>query len=412
MEFEIFELTNGIKVIHQQKSGEAAHFGLFVNVGSRDEDKNETGLAHMLEHCMFKGTTNRKAFHILNRLDNIGGELNAYTTKEETSIHSSFLKQYYQRAIELTFDIAFNPTFPEKEITREKLIILDEFYAYKENPSDQIFEDFDQIIFPNHSLGRNILGEPKHIKKAKRNNLSTFHSDYYHPSNMVLSSVGDISSSQLKKWLEKYLPKHSGTGKTVQRIAPSDYVPMHQVVKKPVHQAHIVIGNQAYAYSHPKKRSLILLNNILGGPSLNNRLNLNISEKHGFAYHLESNYSGFSDSGEFSIYMGTDHKQLDKSIELIYKELDKLKTNKLGTLQLTQAKQQIKGQIALGNESGLNIMLALGKSLLTYGKVDLIEDIYRQIDQITASDLLEVANDIFDTEKLSSLIYVPKNYQS
>ena len=229
---------------------------------------------------------------------------------------------------------------------------------------------------------------------------------------MVLSSVGDISSSQLKKWLEKYLPKHSGTGKTVQRIAPSDYVPMHQVVKKPVHQAHIVIGNQAYAYSHPKKRSLILLNNILGGPSLNNRLNLNISEKHGFAYHLESNYSGFSDSGEFSIYMGTDHKQLDKSIELIYKELDKLKTNKLGTLQLTQAKQQIKGQIALGNESGLNIMLALGKSLLTYGKVDLIEDIYRQIDQITASDLLEVANDIFDTEKLSSLIYVPKNYQS
>jgi predicted Zn-dependent peptidase len=184
------------------------------------------------------------------------------------------------------------------------------------------------------------------------------------------------------------------------------------VVKKQVHQAHIIIGNQAYAYSHPKKRSLILLNNILGGPSLNNRLNLNISEKHGFAYHLESNYSGFSDSGEFSIYMGTDHKQLDKSVDLIYKELDKLKNKKLGTVQLNQAKQQINGQIALGHESGLNVMLALGKSLLTYGKVDLMEDIYKQINAITASNLLDVANEIFDDKKLSSLIYVPKNYQS
>ena len=410
MEFEIFTLSNGIQVIHQQKSGDAAHFGLFVNVGSRDESEKETGLAHMLEHCMFKGTDNRKAFHILNRLDNIGGELNAYTTKEETSIHSSFLKQYYQRAIELTFDIAFNPTFPEKEITREKLIILDEFYAYKENPSDQIFEDFDQIVFPNHSLGRSILGEPKHIKKAKRDQLTQFHSDYYHPENMVLSSVGDITTTQLQKWLEKYLPEKELSGKTVSRTAPSEYTPIKKLVKKQVHQAHIIIGNQAYAYSHPQKRSLILLNNILGGPSLNNRLNLNISEKHGFAYHLESNYTGFSDSGEFSIYMGTDHKQLDKSVDLIYKELDKLKDKKLGTVQLNQAKQQIKGQIALGHESGLNIMMALGKSLLTYGKVDLMTDIYNQIDQITASDLQNVANEIFDSSQLSSLIYVPKNY--
>ena len=410
MEFEIFKLSNGIQVIHQQKSGDAAHFGLFVNVGSRDENEKETGLAHMLEHCMFKGTTNRKAFHILNRLDTIGGELNAYTTKEETSIHSSFLKQYYQRAIELTFDIAFNPTFPEKEITREKLIILDEFYAYKENPSDQIFEDFDQIVFPDHSLGRTILGEPKHIKKAKRKSLLGFHEDYYHPDNMVLSSVGDITAKQLAKWLEKYLPQHSGKGKMVSRQAPTSYTPLQQVFKKQVHQAHIIIGNQAYAYSHPKKRSLILLNNILGGPSLNNRLNLNISEKHGFAYHLESNYSGFSDAGEFSIYMGTDHKQLDKSISLIYNELDKLKNKKLGVVQLTQAKQQIKGQIALGHENGLNIMLALGKSLLTYGKVDLLTDIYAQIEAITASDLMDVANDIFDSKQLSSLIYVPKNH--
>ena len=410
MEFEIFSLSNGIQVIHQQKEGDAAHFGLFVNVGSRDENEKETGLAHMLEHCMFKGTSNRKAFHILNRLDTIGGELNAFTTKEETTIHSSFLKQYYERAIELTFDIAFNPTFPDKEITREKLIILDEFYAYKENPSDQIFEDFDEIIFPNHSLGRTILGEPKHIKKAKRKNLVQFHSDYYHPDNIVLASVGNTSAKQLKKWLEKHLPQREFSNKIVSRTAPSEYTTVQELKKKQVHQAHIIIGNQAYSNNHPKKRSLILLNNILGGPSLNNRLNLNISEKHGFAYHLESNYTGFADSGEFSIYMGTDHKQLDKSTSLLYKELDKLKNQKLGSVQLNQAKQQIKGQIALGHESGLNIMLALGKSLLNYGKVDLIEDIYQQIDNITSSDLLDVANEVFDTNQLSSLIYVPKNY--
>ena len=409
MEFEIFRLSNGIQVIHQEKLGEAAHLGLFVNVGSRDESPEETGMAHMLEHCMFKGTTKRKAFHILNRLDNIGGELNAFTTKEETSIHSSFLKQYYERAIELTFDIAFNPTFPEKEITREKLIILDEFYAYKENPSDQIFEDFDQIVFPDHSLGKTILGEPKHIKKAKRKNLVAFHNDYYHPENMVISSVGNISIKQLRKWLEKYIPNHSGKGKLVSRVAPTSYFTTEKTIKKPVHQAHIIIGNQAYSHTHDKKRSLILLNNILGGPSLNNRLNLNISEKHGFAYHLESNYTSFSDAGEFSIYMGTDHKQLDKSISLIYKELDKLKNKKLGAVQLNQAKQQIKGQIALGHESGLNIMIALGKSLLTYGKVDLMETIYQQIDNITSEDLIDVANEIFDSKLLSSLIYIPKN---
>ncbi len=410
MEFEVFTLSNGIRVIHQQRSGEAAHFGLFVNVGSRDEKSNEIGLAHMLEHCMFKGTTKRKAFHILNRLDNIGGELNAYTTKEETTIHSSFLKEYYQRAIELTFDIAFNPTFPEKEITREKLIILDEFYAYKENPSDQIFEDFDAIIFPNHPLGRTIIGEPKDIKKARRKTLMEFHNAYYHPKNMVLASVGDVSVKQLSKWLEKYLPENLGSGMEVSRTAPTEYHPVKELRKKQVHQAHIIIGNSAYSYNHPKKRSLILLNNILGGPSLNNRLNLNISEKHGFAYHLESNYNGFSDSGEFSIYMGTDHQQLDKSLELIHKELKKLRDTKLGTVQLNQAKQQIKGQIALGHESGLNIMLALGKSLLSYEKVDYIEEIYRQIDQISAADLLDVANEILDPKQLSSLIYAPKNY--
>jgi predicted Zn-dependent peptidase len=410
MEFEIFTLSNGIRVIHQHRAGDVAHFGLFVNAGSRDEDQNEIGLAHMLEHCMFKGTTQRKAFHILNRLDTIGGELNAYTTKEDTTIHSSFLKQYYERAIELTFDIAFRPTFPEKEITREKLIILDEFYAYKENPSDQIFEDFDTLIFPNHPLGRTIIGEPRDIKKMRRKNLMEFHNNFYYPENIVLASVGNISSAQLKKWLQKHLPEQEFAGKKTNRVPPTEYTPQNNLVKKQVHQAHIVMGNVAYSFNHPKKRVLILLNNILGGPSLNNRLNLNISEKHGFAYHLESNYHGFSDSGEFSIYMGTDHQQLDKSLHLLHKELAKLRDEKLGVVQINQAKQQIKGQIALGHENGLNIMLALGKSLMSYDKVDYLEEIYRQIDQITVNELQDVANEIFNPDYLSSLIYVPKNY--
>lgn len=410
MEFDIFTLPNGMQVIHQQTKGEIAHFGLFVNVGSRDEHPNHTGLAHMLEHCMFKGTQKRKAFHILNRLDAVGGELNAYTTKETTTIHASFLKQYYSRAIELIGDIAFNASFPDKEIAREKLIILDEFYAYKENPSDQIFEDFDSQIYPDHPLGKNILGSPAHIKKASKKSVIDFYKSYYHPENMVLASVGNISTKQLKKWVEKAFGMPSAGGLMPQRTAPSDIETKDVLVKKNVHQAHIVMGGRAYDANHPKKRAMILLNNILGGPSLNNRLNLNISEKHGFAYHLESSYNSFSDSGEFSIYMGTDHKQLDKSLSLIHGELKKFREKPLGTSQLSLAKQQIKGQIALGNESGLNIMLALGKSLLTYKKVDTIEEVYKQIDAITANDVLSVANEILDPQRIGSLIYVPKKY--
>lgn len=410
MEFDIFTLPNGLQVIHQQSQGEIAHFGLFVNVGSRDEQPNNTGLAHMLEHCMFKGTQKRKAFHILNRLDAVGGELNAYTTKETTTIHASFLKQYYSRAIELIADIAFNASFPEKEIAREKLIILDEFYAYKENPSDQIFEDFDAQMYPNHPLGRNILGSTAHIKKASRKSVIDFYKSYYHTENMVLASVGNITTKQLKKWVEKYFDFASAGGKMPQRVAPTEIDTKDVLVKKNVHQAHIVLGGRAYSAEHKNKRALILLNNILGGPSLNNKLNLNISEKHGFAYHLESNYNSFSDAGEFSIYMGTDYKQLDKSLTLLHNELKKFRNKPLGTAQLSLAKQQIKGQIAMGNESGLNVMLALGKSLLSYKKVDTIHQVYEQIDAITASDLMEVANEIFDSSKLGSLIYVPKKY--
>jgi predicted Zn-dependent peptidase len=410
MEFDIFTLPNGLQVIHQPNKSEIAHFGLFVNVGSRDEQTTKTGLAHMLEHCMFKGTHKRKAFHILNRLDAVGGELNAYTTKETTTIHASFLKQYYSRAVELIADIAFNASFPDKEIAREKLIILDEFYAYKENPSDQIFEDFDELLYPNHPLGRNILGKTSHIKKASKKSVVEFYKNFYHPQNMVLASVGNITTKQLKKWVEKSFGDYTSTGLMPQRIAPQEIDTKEIMVKKNVHQAHIVIGGRAYASSHPKKRALILLNNILGGPSLNNKLNLNISEKHGFAYHLESNYNSFSDAGEFSIYMGTDHKQLDKSLKLVHHELKKFRDKPLGTAQLSLAKQQIMGQIALGNESGLNVMLALGKSLLSYKKVDTITEVFHQIEAITAQDIQEVANEIFDPSTLSSLIYVPKKY--
>ncbi len=408
MEFEIFTLSNGLRGIHQQRSGEAAHFGLFINTGSRDETEEEIGLAHMLEHCLFKGTGKRKAYHILNRMDNIGGDINAFTTKEETSIHTSFLKGYYERAIELVFDIAFDPVFPDKEITREKLIILDEYHAYKEDPSDQIFEDFDCLIFRGHPLGRSILGEPENIKKIRRSDVVAFHKKHYRPSNMAIASVGDISTKKLIKYLEKHLPETPRENSPSGRSAPTPLIPFKETLRKPVHQAHIMLGNRAFDNNHPDRSTLILLNNLLGGPSLNNRLNLNISEKHGFAYHLESNYTSFSDTGLFSIYMSTDVKRLEKSLLLLQKELRKLRDQKLGPMQLHQAKQQIKGQIALGYENGLNIMLALGKSLLSFDKVDTLEDIYRKIDAITAENLMRVANRVFDPEELSALIYLPE----
>ncbi|WP_417592695.1 M16 family metallopeptidase [Owenweeksia hongkongensis] len=407
MEFEIFELSNGIRVVHKQVDRPVAHCGLMVMAGSRDESFEEEGLAHFIEHVLFKGTTKRKAYHILSRMEDAGGELNAYTDKETTVIYSSFLESDYNRAIDLIFDINFNSIFPEKEIQKEKEVIIDEINSYKDSPSELIFDDFEETLFPNHPLGMNILGTPEKVKSFSRKDILNFISREYGNNRMVFSSVGNISSAKLKRMLDKATEHLPTKISTHTRVAPPAYQTKHVSVEKSNFQTHAVLGTRSYYANHEKSRTLHLLNNILGGPGMNSRLNLNIREKYGFTYNIESFYNPYSDTGVFGIYAGTDPGTIGKTLKLIDKELKKLREIKLGTMQLTKAKRQILGQIAMGQENNASLMLALGKSLLVFDRVDTFEEIRAKIEGITSEDLQDVANEILAPEQMSSIVYKP-----
>lgn len=401
----IFKLSNGIRVVHQPMKRAAAHCGLMIGAGSRNELKSEHGLAHFLEHCMFKGTTKRKTFHILSRLDAVGGELNAFTSKEETWIHASFLQEHFERAIELIADIAFNSTFPDKEIEKEKEVILDELNSYKDSPAEMIFEEFDDLVFGNHPIGRSILGSEKSLKKFTRDNLIAFRDRNYNKSNLIFASAGDIEIEELRDLTEKYLGHHRLRNAPKEKKIEINYVPKHLSEKKDIHQVHYVMGAPAYEFHDDRRPGLTLLNNILGGPAMNNRLSMNIRERHGIAYHIDSSYAPFSDCGIFSIYLGTEKSNLEKSKKLIWKELDEMKNKKLTGRQLNEAKKQIMAQMALAQDSGSAVMFSLGKSLFMFDRIDTLEEIFRKVDMITAEDLLEIARDIFNPKKMSSLTY-------
>jgi predicted Zn-dependent peptidase len=405
MELLLHTLDNGIRLVHYPIPGLVAHCGLIINTGSRDETMAEHGIAHFIEHMLFKGTKKRKAYHILSRLEDVGGELNAYTTKEETAIHASFLKEDYARAVELISDITFNSVFPEKEIAKEKDVVIEEINSYLDNPSELIFDDFEELIFSNQPIGRNILGTPKSVKSFSRKMINNFISSNYNTSQMVFCSVGNIPDDRILN-LFKTNFGHIKTDSTIRNDTRQWlYKPSTVTKKMETYQNHCIIGNLAYDLKNKRRMGMFLLNNILGGQGLNSRLNLSLREKNGLAYNVESSYSPYVDTGIFSIYFGTDSKYLNKSITIALRELEKLRTAKLGTIQLSKAKSQIKGYLARGYENHESLMLSLGKSLLIFDRIDTIEELCKKIDDVTASELLETANDIFEPSKLSTLIY-------
>ena len=400
-------LSNGIRLVHKPIPSYVAHFGLTINAGSRDEEAHEQGLAHFIEHLVFKGTQKRKAHHFLSHMENVGGEINAYTSKEDTCIYASFMNLHYARCMDLISDIVFHSVFPEREIRKEKDVVIDEINSYKDNPGEQIMDDFDEVIFKGHSLGANILGTPKHLKKFNRESIFRFLQKNYTTSEMVISSVGNIEFGKLIRLAERYFGHFPASSRAVPRKLFNSYHPETRAVKRRNHQVHCVIGNVAYNVDHKNKTSLVLLNNILGGPGLNSRLNMAVREKHGFCYNIESQFQPYSDTGIFSIYLGTDQFFLDKTLSLVGKELASLRDRRLGKLQLKRAKQQLQGQVAISFESNLHEMLSIGKSLLMYNKIDTIEQINEKIEKITASDLLEVANEVFEPSQLSMLVFKP-----
>jgi predicted Zn-dependent peptidase len=409
MEIQTHQLANGIRIIHHHVNSAVAHCGIMINTGSRDEAAPEQGITHFIEHALFKGTKKRRAFHILSRLEDVGGELNAYTTKEETWYYSSFMKEYYERSIELLSDIIFNSTLPKKELEKEKDVIMDEIHSYLDSPSEAIFDDYEELIYHGHPIGRNILGIKKTIQSFTPKTVKSYMQKHYNTDQMILSSVGNIDFNKLVRYAEKHLSHIPSNKRTHDRLGINGYETRELHVKKDILQAHCMIGNRAYSAQDPKARTLILLSNLLGGPGMNSRLNLGIREKYGFTYTIESNYTTYCDTGVWSIYFGTEPQSVKKTIKLIYKELKKLREIKLGPVQLQKAKQQLIGQLAIAQENNCNLMQSIAKSYQAFGKVESIEETNQKILTITAEEIQEVAQEIFREDQLSTIIYEPKD---
>jgi predicted Zn-dependent peptidase len=404
-EYLTYTFPNGIRLIHQGSDSPVGHLGIIINTGSRDELPDEHGIAHFIEHCIFKGTKNRKAFHILSRMEDVGGELNAYTTKEETALYATFLSAYYERATELLSDILFNSVFPDKELKREKEVIVEEINSYNDSPSELIFDDFDELVFDGHPIARNILGTYESVRKLNRENILQFIDRNYHTDQMVISSVGSIPFKKLVALLERYFGKMPQKLRSQTRVRFDAYQPCNKEVRKETFQTHCIVGNLAYDSTDPKRIVMILLNNILGGQGMNSRLNLALRERKGLAYNVESSYNTFSDTGLFNVYFGTDNDNFEKALQIVFKEFELLRKSKLGTLQLIRAKKQFIGQLAIAGENREDLMLTIGKSYLFYNKVDPMSVVFEKIDAITADQLLEVANEILNPERMSRLIY-------
>ena len=405
MNYSVHTLNNGIRIVHLAVDSPVSHCGIMVNAGSRDEEDNEHGIAHFIEHVIFKGTKKRKAYHILSRLDDVGGEINAYTTKEETAFYAAFLKPHFERALELLSDIFFNSVFPKAEIEKEKDVVIDEINSYKDSPADLIFDDFEEIMFKNHPIGRNILGTPDTIPSFSKESIQSFMDANYHSDQTVFCSVGSYPFQKIVKLCERYLGSVPENLSNKNRKPFINYNPLTEIQKKNTFQAHCIMGNLAYTAMDKRRMDLVLLNNLLGGQGLNSRLNMSLREKHGYAYSVESSFTPYLDTGILTIYFGTDKEKLDKSIQLVHKELKKLRETSLGSMQLHRAKNQIIGQMAMSSDNKENLLFSLGKSFLLFNRFDSLEIMNNKFEQITAERLREVANEVLNPDHMSQLIY-------
>ncbi|MCO4293425.1 insulinase family protein [Solitalea sp. MAHUQ-68] len=408
MEYSLLTLKNGIRVLHKpaQESG-IMHMCLMINTGSRDETNQTIGLAHFIEHLLFKGTKKRNTYQILNRLEVVGADLNAYTTKEQTCIHASFLNEHFERALDLLTDITFHSIFPLTELEKEKGVVLDELDSYKDTPEEHIQDEFDEIVFHDHTLGNNILGTPESIKAFKQSDIIQFIRDNYNTHEIVLGVYGNISEKKLQRLTDKYLGDIAENNYVKTRVAANGYIAKIDKKEKNCVQTHCIIGGRSYNLNSDKKTGMLLVNNLLGGPGMSSRLNLEIRERFGACYTIESSFVPMSDTGMFSIYFGTDDEKAARCVKLVHKELKKLRENGLSAIQLHQAQQRFKGQIALAEESRISVIIAMTKSLLDYGSVDSLPELFAKIDRVSTNDILDIANENFALDKLSMLTFVP-----
>lgn len=405
-EYQIYTLSNGIRIAHKQVSStQVVHCGIMFDIGSRDELPHQAGLAHFWEHMAFKGTKKRKSYHIINSLESVGGELNAYTTKEKICFYASVLDEHFVKAIDLLTDIAFNSIFPEKQLELERGVILEEMAMYLDSPEDAIQDEFDGIIFPGHALGVNILGTQESVKSFTREDFNRFIYENLDTERTVLSVVGNLDFKKVVKVAEKFLRDIPARKSRRVRIRPVDYKKQEVKVKKDNNQAQVAIGRPSFELSSPHRLPFFALVNLLGGPGMNSRFNLSLREKYGMVYHIEASLLSYSDTGLFTIFFGTDARNLDKAFRLISRELELMKSKPLGDVQLKTLKDQLKGQLAMAEESKQGYMLMMAKSILDLGYVEPLTDIFGEIDGIRGQKLQELAEEMFEERELSRLVY-------
>lgn len=403
----------GLKFAFKRTRSAVAYCALCIKSGTGNEPGQFAGMAHLTEHMLFKGTEKRSASEISNRLERLGGELNAYTTKDETVLYSTVLKEDVVKAVDLLFEMAFTSRFEQKELEKERSVVIDEINMYKDSPADTIFDDFEKFLYGSHRLSKPILGDAKSLKKIESEDIRAYVAENFIPANMCISIVGRLSPQRAEKIalsaLEKYVPQPQP--RPERQIPPLKDGPLSagcfftKDISKKNHQVNCIIGATSYSFYDSERLTMILLNNILGGPCSNSRLNQELREKNALVYNVECLYTQYADTGSFLIYFGCDKSNLDRCLELIHKEISVLREKKLSEKALRDAKKQLLGQIAISSDSGENQALSMGKSMLLFGKIMPDEEVRARINAITAEGLMDVASKVMAPERLSTLIY-------
>ena len=412
MKYNTYTLDNGLRIIHLPSDSQVVYCGYQINAGTRNEEPGEEGLAHFCEHVTFKGTERRKAWHILNCLESVGGDLNAYTNKEGTVYYSAILKEHIARAVDLLSDIVFHSVYPQAEIDKEVEVICDEIESYNDSPAELIYDEFENILFKGSPLGHNILGTAEQVRAFKTEDALRFTQKLYRPDNAIFFAYGDIDFKKLVRLLQRALADDESVVNLAEEKLPKNYPSVGDgiagqtiVMQKNTHQAHVMIGTRAYDVNDDRRMPLYLLNNMLGGPGMNAKLNLALREHNGLVYTVESTMVSYGDTGTWSIYFGCDEHDVKRCLRLVRKELDKFMQKPLSDAQLKAAKKQIKGQIGVACDNRENFALDFGKSFLHYGWEKNVDRLYEQVDEITAEQIQAVAKELFDKDRLTTLIF-------
>ena len=400
-------LSNGLRVIHQSSDSNVVYCGYELNVGTRNEESGYEGMAHFCEHVSFKGTKRRKSWHISNALESVGGDLNAYTNKEDTVYYAAVLKEHTARAIDLLTDIVFYSTYPQAEIDKEVEVICDEIESYNDSPAELIYDEFENLLFANHALGHNILGTAERVRSFKAADAQRFTQRYYRPENSIFFLYGDVDFKRVVRLLERATSDFAPS-KPIIEPALNQPLPLNMpdFIEKNhgTHQAHVMVGTRGYDIHDKRRMSLYLLNNLLGGPGMNARLNLSLRERHGLVYTVESSMVSYCDTGVWAIYFGCDPKDVGRCLKLVHKELDRVIQKPLSDTQLRAVQKQIKGQIGVACDNRESFALDFGKSYLHYGWERDLNSLFRHIDEVTAESMQQVAAELMQQERLTTLV--------